>query len=269
MASAPADARAVLEIDLDALSANWKKLTELAGPAECAGIVKADAYGLGLEEVSTALTDAGCRTFFVATLGEGRRVRAVQPGAQVFILDGLLPGACEHYAGFDLTPVLSSVPEVVEWAEFCRRSNRRYPAALHVDTGMHRLGILADEYRGLNSTAGPLDDFDVTLVMSHLACADEPGTGMNREQRQLFDELRQLLPNSRASLANSGGVFLGQDFHYDLVRPGIALYGGRAFRGAPHPMSAMVTFSARTLQMHQTDIGETIGYGANFSVTHP
>lgn len=265
---APSDARAVLEIDLDALLANWKQLKDVAAPAECAGVVKADAYGLGLEEIVTELSEAGCETFFVASLEEGRRARMISPGAKIYILDGLLPGAEDYYKGFNLQPVLSSMPEIDEWAGICKDLGRRLPAAIHVDTGMHRLGISSDELDRLvldNIT----DEFAPTLVMSHLACADEQAHSANAQQLEAFESVRQRLPDIPASLANSGGTFLGSDYHYDLVRPGIALYGGRAFDSAPNPMRPVVTLSARILQVQDVKPGETVGYGAAHHVQKP
>ncbi len=156
----PPDARAILEINLAALRANWAKLNIQAGSAECAGVVKADAYGLGLAEIAGALLREGCRTFFVATLHEGRRLRTVDPSATIYILDGLLPGAEAHYAGYDLRPVLSSLAEIQDWARFCKSENRKRPAAIHVDTGMNRLGLPATELAALASDpARPLDHF--------------------------------------------------------------------------------------------------------------
>lgn len=268
-AAAPAHARAVLEINLDALRSNWAKLNDVAGAAECAGVIKADAYGLGLEEVASALIHEGCRTFFVATVDEGRRARIVQPGARIYILDGLLAGAEAHYAGFDLRPVLSSIEEIEDWATFCRASNRRYPAAIHVDTGMRRLGVPAAAFKALVAGGGALEDFEVAIIMSHLACADIPDDEMNKAQRALFEELRVLLPGVPASLANSGGTFLGPDYLYDLVRPGIALYGGRAFEGAPNPMRPVVKLKAKILQVQDADVGDTVGYGASHKVARP
>lgn len=265
---APADARAVLEIDLDALHANWQKLNEVAGTAECAGVVKADAYGLGLEEITTELAEAGCATYFVASLEEGRRARSIVPGAKIYILDGLLPGAEDYYKGFNLQPVLSSVPEVEEWGDVCRKLGRRLPAAIHFDTGMHRLGLAPEELERM-SGQGILADFAPTLVMSHLACADEQGHSANAEQLAVFERVRASLPDIPASLANSGGTFLGADYHYDLVRPGIALYGGRAFDGGPNPMNPVVTLSARILQVQDVMPGDTVGYGAAHQVTEP
>ncbi len=265
----PPDARAVLRIDLSALRANWERLNAETGTAECAGVIKADAYGLGLEEVARALTQAGCRTFFAATLEEGRRIRHVQPGAAIYVLDGLLPGAEDYYAGFDLRPVLSSLDEVREWSAYCRARHRRLPAALHIDTGINRLGMPPSEVEALSTEPNLLRDFRLALVLSHLACADDPASTKNEAQRLAFDRLRALLPKTKASLANSGGVFLGQKFHYDLVRPGIALYGGRALEGRTNPMRPVVNLSARILQVRDVQPGETVGYGAIWRVDQP
>ena len=261
----PPDARAVLTINLAALRANWGELNRVSGRAECAGVIKADAYGLGLAEIAHALTAEGCRTFFVATLHEARVVRAAQSGAAIYVLDGLLPGACPSYAGFDLRPCLSSVHEVREWAAYCDATGRRLRAALHLDTGINRLGLPTDEVAML---AGPerhvFEHFELSLIMSHLACADEPDNPMNAQQRQRFDTQRAMLPPAPASLANSGGTFLGPEYHYDLVRPGIALYGGRALEGRPNPMQWVVQLQARILQIREVPAGVPIGYGASF-----
>ncbi|HXF54085.1 MAG TPA: alanine racemase [Hyphomicrobiaceae bacterium] len=265
----PVNARAVLLIDLDALRDNWATLNRATGRAECAGVVKADAYGLGLEPVARALTEEGCRTFFVATLEEGRRTREVQPGATIYVLDGLLPGAEAHYSGFDLRPVLSSLTEIEDWAAYCRSLGRPLPAAVHIDTGINRLGLPATEVAHLARDPSLFQHFALCLVVSHLACADEPDNPMNARQRATFDRLRALLPPAPASLANSGGVFLSPDYHYDLVRPGIALYGGRAHIGRPNPMRAVVTLLARVLQVREVDVGETVGYGGTWRVDRP
>ena len=265
----PADARAVLRIDLTALRANWALLNERAGPAECAGVIKADAYGLGLEQIARALTEQGCRTFFVATLEEGRRARVIQPGAVIYILDGLLPGAEAHYAGFDLRPVLSSEPELHDWARYCRSIGRHLPAAVQLDTGMNRLGLRPVEVAQVAGEPDLFPAFKMTLVMSHLACADEQDNPMNDVQRAMFNKLRTMLPPAPASLANSGGTFLGPQYHYDLVRPGIAVYGGRAFEGGANPMKPVVSLSARILQLRDCEPGEAVGYGATYKVTRP
>ncbi|HRD75918.1 MAG TPA: alanine racemase [Hyphomicrobiaceae bacterium] len=268
-AAIPLEARAVLTIGLKALRANWAELNRVSGRAECAGVIKADAYGLGLEEISRALTREGCRTFFTATIDEARRVRAVQPGAAIYVLDGLLPGAAPYYAGFDLRPCLSSLGEVREWAAFCRATGRRLRAAVHIDTGMNRLGLPEAEAHELAGDSTLFADFELALVMSHLACADEPANPMNACQKQTFDRLRALLPAAPASLANSGGTFLAPDYHYDLVRPGIALYGGRALEGRANPMQWVVRLAARILQVRDAPAGETVGYGASYRLERP
>jgi alanine racemase len=262
----PLSARAVLNVDLAALRANWARLNEVSGRAECAGVIKADAYGLGLAPIARALISEGCKTFFVATVDEGRAAREVQPGATIYVLDGLLPGAEAHYAGFDLRPVLSSLAEVRDWAAYSRARGRKLAAALHIDTGINRLGMSQSEVEELAAEPGLLATFETTLVMSHLACADEPGSPMNAQQRDRFNMLRAKLPPAPASLSNSGGTFLGPGFHFDVVRPGIALYGGRAHENKPNPMRTVVRLAAKILQVHEVPAGATVGYGAIFKV---
>lgn len=266
----PPDARAVLTIDLGALRSNWGELNRASGRAECAGVIKADAYGLGIDQITKALVAEGCRTFFVATLTEARIVRSVDPGAAIYVLDGLLPGASPHYAGFDLRPCLSSLAEVREWAAYCDATGRRLRAAVHIDTGINRLGLPPSE---VEQIAGPereiFDHFELSLVLSHLACADEPESPKNAQQLALFRELRGKLPEAPASLANSGGTFLGPDYHFDLVRPGIALYGGRALEGRPNPMRHVVQFQARILQVRDVAPGQAIGYGSTWRTERP
>ena len=265
----PIDARAVLRINLEALRANWATINRNSGAAECAGVIKADAYGLGLEEIATALRDEGCKTFFVATLAEARRLRAIDPSIVIYVLDGLLKGAAAHYAGFDLRPCLGSIDEVVEWSAFCVGKDQRLRAALHVDTGINRLGLPADEVDQLAASPDVLAKFRVSLIMSHLACADEPAHPMNRRQQKAFEVLRAKLPAAPASLANSAGTFLGPDFQYDLVRPGIALFGGRAFVGEANPMQWVVELKARILQVRDVAEGESVGYGASYTCDRP
>jgi alanine racemase len=267
--SVPPDARAVLTISVGAVRANWAALNRASGTAECAGVIKADAYGLGLEEIARALRDEGCKTFFVATLSEAQRVRTVQPGATIYVLDGLLPGAAPAYAGFDLRPCLGSLAEVREWAAYCDATGRRLRAAVHIDTGMNRLGLPPDEVEQLAAERALFQSFDCALVMSHLACADEPLHPSNTRQRDAFESLRAKLPAAPASLANSSGVFLGSAFQYDVVRPGIALYGGRATEGVPNPMRWVVQLQARVLQVRTVAEGQTVGYGGTYTCHRP
>ncbi len=250
-----------LTIDLGALAANWRDLAARAEGAVAAAVVKGDGYGIGLEPAARALSEAGCDTFFVALPDEGLRLRRVLPEATVYVLGGLLEGDARVYADADLRPVLSSLPEIDEWAAF-RQAGGKGAAALHVDTGMNRLGLTLAEAHALAADRSLVDALGLALVMSHLACADTPVHPLNRTQLAAFREARALFPGVPASLANSAGVFLGDDYRFDLVRPGIALYGGAAVADVPNPMRPVVTLEARILQVRDARPGETVGYGA-------
>jgi alanine racemase len=265
----PLSARSVLTINLDAIRANWAKLNQASGRAECAGMIKADAYGLGLEPIMRTLASEGCRTYFVATIDEGRRSRLVQPGAVIYVLDGLLPGAEPNYTGFDLRPTLSSLAEVRDWAAYSRARGRRLPAALHIDTGLNRMGLTEAEIDAAVAEPELFESFELTLILSHLACADTPSNPMNEMQRQRFEFLRAKLPAAPASLGNTAATFTSPQFHYDLVRPGIGLYGGRAREDQPNPMRPVVTCAARILQVRELAPGASIGYGATYRVHRP
>jgi alanine racemase len=262
-------ARALLTVDLGGIKANWRWLAAVAHGAECAGVVKADAYGLGIERVVSALWEAGCRTFFVATLAEGGRLKAVLPEAVVYVLDGLMPGTAPVFEQQGLRPVLGGRAEIEEWAAYCRTVGAKLAAAVHIDTGMNRLGLPATEVQALAANPAPFDDFSLTLVMSHLACADAGDAAMNARQKATFDALRALLPPAPASLANSAGTLLGPDYRYNLVRPGIALYGGRAVENRPNPAAKVVRVEARILQVREIAAGEVVGYGATFTAARP
>ncbi len=264
-----AAARALLTVDLAGIKANWRWLAAVARGAECAGVVKADAYGMGLEPVVKALWEAGCRTFFVATLTEGRRLKVAVPAATTYVLDGLMPGTAPLYPAYGLRPILGSIAEIEEWAAYARSVDARLPAAVHIDTGMNRLGMTAAEVEALVANPAAFDAFPIALVMSHLACGDTPASPMNARQRELFDALRAKLPPAPASLANSAGTLLGGEYRYDLVRPGIALYGGRAVEGRPNPAAKVVRVEARILRIREADAGEVVGYGATYTLARP
>jgi alanine racemase len=254
----PAEAVAhVLTIDLAALVANWRTLAARAAPAECAAVVKADAYGIGIEPAVAALAAAGCRTFFVALPEEGRRARDAAPGAAIYVLDGFLPGWESAFRAAALRPVLNSFGSLEAWAERCAGM----PSALQVDTGMNRLGLSLREVLELARRPDLLARLAPALLLSHLACADEPEHPMNLSQLALFREVRREFPQLPASLANSAGIHLGADYYFDLVRPGIALYGAAFSRNHP-PLSPVVTAKARIVQLRDAAAGEAVGYGA-------
>ncbi|MBM3544918.1 MAG: alanine racemase [Alphaproteobacteria bacterium] len=260
---------AILTIDLDALAANYHRLRELAGTAECAAVVKADAYGIGMAQAAPVLWRAGCRTFFVATLTEAKALRALLPDAVIYVFSGLLPGTAEIYRAHDLRPVLNSLEEIKEWAEYGRSVGAKLPCAVHIDSGMNRLGLSADEVDAVSATRDLWPALTLSLVMSHLACADDPDHPKSGTQRKAFDRLRALLPQAIASLANSAGILLGADYAYDMVRPGIALYGGHPRRQGPNPFRPVVHLAGRILQVRNVAAGETVGYGATRSFKRP
>jgi alanine racemase len=264
----PAHASSVLTIDLDAIRTNYRALRMIAGQAQCAGVIKADAYGLGLEPVLRALLLEQCRVFFVANVDEAWRTRQLAPEAVIYVLNGLFPGAASAFIDLKAQPVLGSVPEIEEWAAVCAQTGQRWPAAVHVDTGMNRLGITPREAHALQQRRG-FDAIDVSLLMSHLSSADSPGSKTNAAQRHVFDQVRGLFPKVPASLANSAATLLGPAFHYDVVRPGIAVYGGRALQAVANPMKSVVRLLARIIQIREAAAGETIGYGQTFKVKRP
>ena len=223
-AAAPAEANGVLTVDLDAIVANWRKLEKTAVPAECAGVIKANAYGCGAEPVARALADAGCKTFFVATLDEARVVRAALPSAAIYVLNGFFQNCGDGYAKIDVRPVIGDLNELAEWDVFCRRSGWSGGAAIHIDTGMNRLGLTLTEAQGIvpRINAG---DHGITLVMSHLACAESLNHPLNAKQVATFREIASLYAGVPASLSNSSGIYLGAQYP---VRHGAA--GGCALR---------------------------------------
>lgn len=256
-------------IDLGALANNWRMLARRTETASTAAVVKGDAYGIGLEPAARALAEAGCQTFFVALADEGLRLRAAVRDGIIYVLDGFLPGGADAFADGRLRPVLSSWPEIEEWAAFRRNAGGDLRAALHVDTGMNRLGLTPGEARRLAQNADLLTAIAPDLIMSHLACADTPGHPMNRKQLAAFRAVRVLLPDIPASLSNSAGIFLGSDYHFDLVRPGIALYGGEAVAGQPSTTRPVATLEARILQVREAKPGDKVGYGATETLGRP
>ena len=269
----PADetelAGGILHVDLSALVDNWRMLCKHNARTECAAVVKADAYGLGMAEVAPALYRAGCRSFFVALPEEGARLRKICPQAVIYVLDGLLPGTAGYYHEHNLLPVLNQPAEVEEWAAFAGARQVRLPAALMVDTGMNRLGLSMEEARGLAARRGWREHVALKLVMSHLACADEPGEALNMLQKERFDEIRALFQGVPASLANSAATLAWPEWDYELARPGIALYGGNPFASRANPMKPVVSLYARLLQVHEVRAGETVGYGASWTARRP
>lgn len=268
MSDAAARAGAVLTIDLDAIVDNWRNLVARLRPgARAAAVVKADAYGLGAARVAPALAAAGCTRFCTATLDEALALRPLLPDADILVFSGPFAGTEEEFSAHRLLPVLNSPEQVAAWAAHARRVGRRLPAALHVDTGLSRLGLGAAEARALAVDRTAFGAFEAVLLISHLAIAEEPADPMNRSQFDRFAEARALFPGVPASLAASSGIFLGPDWHLDWVRPGASLYGVNPTPAQPNPMKQVIELKGRIILVRDIDAGQTVGYGATWRAT--
>ncbi|ARQ02151.1 alanine racemase [Pseudorhodoplanes sinuspersici] len=266
---APVDeAGGVLTIDLSAIESNWKTLRSASTPAECAAVVKANGYGLGLEPVAQRLTQAGCTTFFVADLSEGKRLRKVAPDADIYILNGLAPGTGQAFADSNLRPVIGSAAEIAEWDAFTSVHQWDGGFALHVDTGMNRLGMSVEEAAAFAPRINAANH-GLKLLMSHFVAAQFAQSPRNAEQLQSFRDIRALYRGVPASIANSSGIFLNADAHLDLVRPGVALYGVNPTPSTKNPMQPVVELKVRVAQVRDVAFGETVGYDATWTARRP
>lgn len=265
-----AAAGAILTIDLVAIRENYRRLKAKLSGVRCAGVLKANGYGLGAAQVAAVLATEGCDIFFVALLAEGIDLRrAVGAGAEIYVLNGLPPGSEPEAVAAGLCAVINSAAQLKAWREAARSAGRALPAAIQADSGMSRLGMAPAEVEAMAGDAGAFDGIDVRYVMSHLACADEPRHPANEQQRLTFERLRAMLPRAPASLANSSGIFLGSSYHYDLARPGAALYGINPTPGEPNPMLPVVRLQAKVAQTRSAEKGAGIGYGHTYHAQDP
>ena len=249
---------ALLRINLDALTHNIRLLQARAAPARVAGVVKADAYGIGLAQAARVHLACGTDFFFVATPDEGERLRGLcGGGVKIAVLGGLLAGAEDFYIAHDVMPVLNTPGQVERW-----RNGR--PAVLHIDTGMRRLGFDTHETQRLIDDPDCLRGVNVAVVMSHFACADEPDHSLTRQQYERFRKVAVLFPGAVKSLSNSAGLFADPAYHFDLVRPGMATYGLNPLPGET-PMKPVVQLSVRVLQVRTALRGESVGYSATWT----
>jgi alanine racemase len=270
--SGPPHATTFLRIDLDALASNYRLLAARAAPARCAAVVKADGYGLGVGAVARTLSAAGCETFFVAHLDEAVTLRQELSEAvaapEIYVLNGLMPEDEQIFRDYGLMPVLNDLGQIERWARDCRAQGP-HPAAVHLDTGMSRLGLAADEQATLMGEPDRLRGIPLRCVMSHLACADTPEHPLNRQQQRDFAAAIKRLPKAMASLAASSGIFLGPDWHFDMVRPGVALYGVAPVETIPNPMAPVVGLYGKIIQIRRVDAPRTVGYGATHRFAGP
>jgi len=266
-------AGAILTVDLGAIAANWRGLRD-AGRAtgrliDCAAVLKADAYGTGAAIVGPRLAAEGCRHFFVAHLEEGIALRKVLPEHPICVLNGLLPGTEGDFVEHELTPALNHLGQLNAWRAAAQRFSRALDAVIHLDTGMHRLGFSPEEAQVLINERGRLRGLRLALLMSHLVSSEEPDNPINAEQLSRFRSFVRAMPGAPSSLANSSGIFLGPDYHFDLLRPGAALYGINPLPGRENPMLPVVTLQARILQTRRIDAFQTVGYGGAWRSARP
>ncbi|HEY5336811.1 MAG TPA: alanine racemase, partial [Rhizomicrobium sp.] len=257
-----------LTVRLGAIAANYQKFRALSGRAIVAGVVKADGYGCGAAQAAKTLLKEGCDTFFVARLSEGVALRpVVGNGPRIFVLDGVQADGVPALIAHRLTPVLNSLDQMALWSAAARDARTTFDAAVHIDTGMNRLGLSADELSIFAAESkARLANLNLVLRMSHLACADDSESDMNREQFARFRSALATLPSAPASFASSGGVLLGKDYVFDMVRPGIGLYGGNPQSGKPNPFATVALMTGRILQLRRVDSGGSVGYGATFQI---
>ncbi|MFM7083634.1 MAG: alanine racemase [Hyphomicrobium sp.] len=255
---------AVLCVNLDTIGENWKSLSQFVHPAECAAVVKADAYGLGMQQVIPRLYEVGCKSFFIATPNEAKEARSLCSKGKIYVLDGLFSSAAETLYQIDAIPCLSSFEEVNEWSTYAACKEKKLKSCLHIDSGLSRLGLNPQEMQRLLENTTILNNLDIELVMSHLASADDPLDPTNEIQLKNFKNFRKLFPKAKASLAASDGLMLGKEFHYDLVRPGYALYGGQASKEGQSPVKPVVSIYARILQIKEIPEGTSVGYSSSW-----
>lgn len=269
LADLPPHCLSVFKVDLDSIAHNFTFLQSQLPTATCSAVVKADAYGLGMVQVSPALEKAGCKHFFVATIDEALQLRKVLQTGHIYVLGGLLAGCEEVFRHNNIIPVLNDLGQICLWDQYTRKIEQKLPAIIHVDTGMWRLGLPPQEVAALSEQLHLLDGFDLKLIMSHLACSDSPHHDKNLQQLDAFNEALKVLPRVPASMANSHGIFLGNQYHYNLVRPGRSLYGlGARFLHTEGLRQALQVY-ARVLQVSAIGKGETIGYDAMYCVSKP
>lgn len=259
----------LLSIDMTALAANYLDLARRAWPSRTAAVVKADAYGLGARQVAPVLERAGCEDFFVAHLEEALALKpALSPGAKLYVLNGLQPGAEAACAAGGVIPVLNGLEQARRWRDLAVSWGAALPAVIQIDSGMARLGLSEADLDELLADTTFFDEVSLAVVMSHLACSDEPGAASNAGQRARFTALADRLPAAPRSLANSGGIFLDPSHHGDLVRPGVSLYGVSPHDG-PNAMRAVAALDAKVIQTRDVAAGERVGYGLTYARDTP
>ena len=265
------DTNGVLEIDLGVISRNYINIkNSLKKKVCCAAVVKANAYGLGIKPVSKILIDSGCRVFFVANMLEGKALRSIlrknniNEQTEVYILHGPTEKNLITYKKFNLQPVINSIYQLNKWKEYSLSKNFKSKIALHFDSGMNRLGLTKDEVDILKKNKNYLSNLNISLLMSHLSCSEEPNNPINYQQKEYFEKVARFFPDSKKSLANSGGTLLNDDFHFDMVRPGYILYAGRQALKSDIELNNSIKLTTHIISINEINEKDAVGYGATF-----
>ncbi|WP_455481716.1 alanine racemase [Bartonella sp. B35(2025)] len=260
----------IATIDVSAIVDNYITLSQRVAPAKCSAVIKANAYGLGADKIAPALYQAGCRTFFVAKIEEALRLKAIlPPNVMIALLNGISRTAEEFVAQSGIVPVLNSWNAIESWQTLCQKKSKRFPAIIQIDTNMNRLGLDQRELQQLIKNPDFFKKAKVKYIISHLANGDDDTHPSNYAQLAALKAILAQLPTCKVSLANSGGIFLGSDFYFDLVRPGIALYGIDPHKKYPTLLKPVLKLEAQVIQSRYLDTGAPVGYGGSFITRRP
>ena len=269
----PPGVSSVLVIDLEAIIYNYNYVQALAPDTEIGVSIKSDAYGLGASVIAKTLTSVGCKTFFVATIDEGVRLRSAIPNSEIVILNGPTANSERLFIENQLTPTLNSLSQINTWKSLKKNNIPCKAAYLHIDTGMSRLGLSINDVSELCSNVNMLNGLEIEVIMSHLSCADDIKSSTNKQQLLLFNTLVQQLSEItgpvRSSLANSAGCALGPDYHLDMSRSGASIYGLKATESSQYTMRKVVHLYAQIIQVRNVDHPSTVGYGATHKINQP
>lgn len=258
-----------LTVRLGAVRRNYERLAKTAAPAKCGAAVKANGYGLGAVPVSRTLASVGCTEFFVASVAEGIEIRQVLPDVNLNVFNGAMPGTIDDLVAHRLTPLVISLEQLTIWRQAAKNAGEMLRVGLHIDTGMRRTGLQVNEIEAIAEDDRLLAGMEIRHVLSHLASADEVDNNQSEIQLAEFERAIGVLPAATLSLANSAGMHRGPEYHFDLVRPGVSIYGGAPFPGKPNPMEHAVVLEAPMMQIYDVHPGDRVGYGATYEVVHP
>ncbi len=261
----------ILEVNLDTISNNYINLKKtLKKKVCCAAVVKANAYGLGINKISKILFDSGCRVFFVSNMLEGIELRSIlrkekeNNKAAIYILHGPSEKNLNEFKNYNLRPVLNSLYQLKKWEEYSLSENYKSKIAIHIDSGMNRLGLNRNEVEEIIKNKFHLKNFNISLIMSHLSNAEEADSPSNDSQKEYFDKISKFFPDSKKSLANSAATLSNSKYHYDMVRTGIILYIGSKFSNISAKLKNSVSLKTHIISISEINKSETVGYGSTF-----